>query len=150
MDGAPFLMRQVVACEEGSAASAPILGVGLPPALNETATESAIPLGEVPHPKSCMNAPRHASAHIVLNITCPVLLVVSNNQCPNFSPLFDDYLSIKTDFTMPGNWEFHKDVIEELYLTRGYTLEEVRKIMRAKHGFMAASDQSHAIGCSAD
>jgi hypothetical protein len=61
-----------------------------------------------------------------------------------------DYLSIRTDLTMPGNWEFHKDVIEELYLTRGYTLEDVRKIMRAKHGFMAASDQSHAFGCFAD
>ena len=39
---------------------------------------------------------------------------------------------------MPENWERYKDVIEELYLTRGCTLEEVRKVMKAKHGFMAA------------
>jgi hypothetical protein len=85
MDDAPLLMRQVVACEEGSAANAsPTLGVGLPPALNEAATKSAIPLGKVPHPKSCTNAPRNALLHIVLNIICPVLLVVSNNQSLNF------------------------------------------------------------------
>ena len=58
---------------------------------------------------------------------------------PKFlSPLFDDHLSIKKNLIMPENWDYHKDVIEELYLTQRFTLEKVRKIMRAEHGFMAA------------
>ncbi|KAE9363217.1 hypothetical protein N431DRAFT_475380 [Stipitochalara longipes BDJ] len=40
---------------------------------------------------------------------------------------------------MSENWEYHKNVIKELYLTRGCTLEGVRKIMKDKHGFAAAS-----------
>jgi hypothetical protein len=151
MDGAPLLIRHVVACEEGSAANTfTILGVGLPPALNETATKSATPLGKVPHPKSCTNAPRNTSAPHCLEYhmpRSPCRLLQSEFK---LSPLFDDYLSTETNLIMPENWEFHKHVIEELYLTRGCTLEEVRKIMRAKHGFMAASDQSCAIDFFAD
>ncbi|PMD47123.1 hypothetical protein L207DRAFT_606183 [Hyaloscypha variabilis F] len=39
---------------------------------------------------------------------------------------------------MPESWEYHKSVIEELYLTQRCTLEELRKIMKTKHGFTAA------------
>lgn len=39
---------------------------------------------------------------------------------------------------MPGNWESHKDIIKELYITRGYTLEELRKVMSIKYGVTAS------------
>jgi len=39
---------------------------------------------------------------------------------------------------MPETWEYHKSVIEELYLTQRCTLKELRKIMKTKHGFTAA------------
>jgi hypothetical protein len=39
---------------------------------------------------------------------------------------------------MPENWELHKEVIKELYVNRGYTLEEVRKTMSLNHGVTAS------------
>jgi len=39
---------------------------------------------------------------------------------------------------MPDTWEGYKDVIEELYLIQKHTLDDVRKIMKAKYGFTAA------------
>jgi hypothetical protein len=101
--------------------------------------KSAIPLGKVPHPKGCGNAPLSTSIPDYLEDYMPRFPCRLPQSEPKFlSPLFDDHLSIKTNLIMPENWEYHKDVIEELYLTRGCTLEEVRKIMRATHGFIAA------------
>ncbi len=43
-----------------------------------------------------------------------------------------------TALAMPENWELHKDVIRELYIKRGYTLDELRKTMSIKHGVTAS------------
>ncbi len=39
---------------------------------------------------------------------------------------------------MPKNWDFYKDEIETLYITRGLTLGMVRETMTAEHGFTAS------------
>jgi hypothetical protein len=39
---------------------------------------------------------------------------------------------------MPKDWSRYKDEIEELYVTKGKTLEEVQRLLRGKHDFNAS------------
>ncbi|KAH8671425.1 Clr5 domain-containing protein [Xylariales sp. PMI_506] len=44
----------------------------------------------------------------------------------------------KTEWAIqPSSWAAHRDIIEELYLTRGYKLRHVVDIMKTKYGFFA-------------
>jgi hypothetical protein len=137
---APLLMRPRVGKALPANGSSP-WGVGLPPGLDETtaATKKCNPTWQSPAPRSCKNAPLNNSILDCLDHYMPRSSRRLPQSEPKFlAPLFYDQLGIKTNLNMPENWEYHKNVIEELYLTRGCTLEEVRKIMKTRHGFIAA------------
>jgi hypothetical protein len=58
--------------------------------------------------------------------------------CSHLFSMSNQFSDAHTKLIMPENWDSYKDIIKELYIKRGYTLEELRRIMSIEHGVDAS------------
>lgn len=118
----------------------PLAGVGFRPALVRQAQPWK---GHVQDGKSLLKWDNDINKCIVLSSLyqlqcCPSI-------CMHVQLLFSYLFSMSnqssddhTTLAMPENWELYKEVIKELYIKQGYTLEQLIRQMSTDHGINAS------------